>query len=72
MMPGSAAEQSGLRVGYIITSVENRNIKNPTELATELSTKTAGSQVKIALSFQVHRRVVPKETTVSIPAVSSH
>jgi opacity protein-like surface antigen len=47
VIPGSAAEMSGLHVGDVISSVDDKPIKSPMELASELSDRVPGSKVKI-------------------------
>ena len=47
VIPGSAAELAGIRVGDTINMVESKPVHSPMELAVELSTQSAGSKVRI-------------------------
>jgi membrane-associated protease RseP (regulator of RpoE activity) len=45
--PGGAAAAAGLQPGDVINSVDGKHVKNPAELASELSSRTAGDKVQL-------------------------
>ncbi len=45
--PGSPAEQAGLKVGDTIVSVDNKPVKNGSELVADIAARKAGSKVTI-------------------------
>ena len=62
---GSIADQAALQVGDVITAVDAKSIRNPTELTVALSTLPAGAKVK--LSYR-RRGYWQAETVVILPA----
>jgi serine protease DegQ len=49
---GSAADRLGLRVGYVITSIDGRPVAGSTELESELQNRTPGTTVRVGYMFQ--------------------
>jgi len=47
VVPGSPADQAGLKVGDTITSVDGKDVKNGDELVGDISTRKPGSKAKI-------------------------
>jgi PDZ domain len=50
--PSGGAVLAGLHVGDVITAVDGKSVKTPTELAAELSNRSAGDKVR--LSYMIH------------------
>ncbi len=49
VVPGSAAQKAGVRAGDVITSVNTRNIRSPSELRNAIGLMRIGERVEIAL-----------------------
>src|SRR5580704_13791628 len=62
VVPGSPADQAGLKVGDTITSVDGKEVKNGDELVADIASRKPGSKAK--LSFV--RNSKKEETTVTI------
>jgi membrane-associated protease RseP (regulator of RpoE activity) len=61
--PGGAAAAAGLQPGDVINSVDGKPVKNPEELASELSSRTAGDKVQLGY---LHRGAWELKTTVTL------
>jgi S1-C subfamily serine protease len=61
VVPGSIAEQSGLRVRDVINVIDGKAVRTPMELQAELSSRASGS--KIRLGFLV-RGYYQSETVI--------
>jgi hypothetical protein len=48
---GGTAQVAGLQVGYIINTIDGKSIRTASDLATELSNKTPGSQIRLGYLF---------------------
>jgi len=62
VVPGSPADQAGLKTGDTITTVDGKKVSKGTELVAEIASRKPGS--KVALGFL--RNGKPQETTVTV------
>jgi serine protease Do len=62
VVPGSPADQAGLKLGDTITTVDGKKVTKGTELVAEIASRKPGS--KVALGFL--RNGKPQETTVTV------
>jgi PDZ domain len=62
--PNGAAALAGIHVGDVINAVDGKPIRNPMELAAELSNKSAGDKIKLGYMI---RGAWQTETTVILP-----
>ena len=62
VVPGSPADQSGLKVGDTITSVDGKKVTKGSELVADIASRKPGSKVNLAFI----RNGKPQETTVTI------
>jgi len=51
IQPGGSAQMAGLQVGYIINTIDGKSIRTARDLATELSNKAPGSQIRLGYLF---------------------
>jgi hypothetical protein len=49
VVPGSIAEQSGLRVRDVINAVDGKAVRTPMELQAELSSRASGTKIRLGL-----------------------
>jgi S1-C subfamily serine protease len=61
VVPGSIAEQSGLRVRDVINAIDGKAVRTPMELQAELSSRASGT--KLRLGFLV-RGYYQSETVI--------
>ncbi len=61
VVPGSAAEMAGLRVGDVINAVDGKPVRTPMELAAELANHAPGSTVRLGVLVRGYWQ---SETTV--------
>jgi len=64
--PGTGAEKAGLVSGDIIKSVDERAVKNVTELVKEIQRKKVGQKVKLSL-IRNGKETVAEVTTAAMP-----
>jgi serine protease Do len=62
VVPGSPADQAGLKLGDTITTVDSKKVSKGTELVAEIASRKPGS--KVVLGFL--RNGKPQETTVTV------
>ena len=60
----SRADQAGLRVGYVIHSVDGKEIRSAPELSAALADRAAGSRIRLRYMFQSYLGWMPAEEKV--------
>lgn len=68
VLPGSAADQAGLKQGDIILEYNNKPVKSPEGLKTEISLKSPGSTIQL----KIKRNQETKKISVKLGSNSDH
>lgn len=68
---GSAADEAGLRVGDIITAIDDVTVKSTDELAAEKDKHEAGDTIVLTVIRQGQELKIPVTLTLNIPAAAN-